>query len=228
MNHTFLKNKALKKPLAMLLSLAILTACILCVLGMSSGVSAHASVEETSSVVKVFIGDIMRAPEDYSDNRTKYIEELASTNPSEIITAVIGFDKYYAVNEINELVKRYDDIIVNRVYMWPEGETGRLSLYVNNGDISEGIYTYMKQVEENGLDNDPQSIEDYQRFLNGEYAIFAITISCSAETLYEAVQDNESILYADVKYNVEAEEYAKEKGKGIYYIELPSKPDGAA
>ena len=208
------------------LGAAVLVTCILIILSMTSSVNAYASAEETASVVKVFVGDIMRAPSGYAESRLKYISQLASYNPEEAVTAVVGFDKYYPLEDISSFIGTHEGITINRLYMWPEGETGRLSLYVDNGNIMESIKAYLAQVEENGLDNDEQSIKDHQRFLNGEYGVFAVTVTCSVETLHKMVASTDRVLYADIKYNAEAEDYAKEKGKDICYIELPTKPDG--
>ncbi len=46
----------------------------------------------------------------------------------------MGLDDYYSVEVIDGLVKEYE-IDVDRVYMWPKGETGRLSIHIEHGDI---------------------------------------------------------------------------------------------
>jgi len=223
------KRKTMAKSAIMALSVVIIAAVAvaLAVAGVFGRVTAFASTEETSEIVKVFVGDIIRAPNDYAKDRFRYVDNLAAKNPSEKVTAVLGLDGYYTVDEVNKIISASNNVKVNRVYMWPEGETGRLSIYVENGNIADGIKSYMDKVNETGLDNDPQSIADYKRFLNGEYGIFALTITCPANVLNTLVLDNERLIYADIKYNVEAEQYAQRRGKTVNYIELPSKPDGA-
>jgi hypothetical protein len=210
----------------MLLVIALFSACVLVTLGIFENMISYASVEESSNTVKVFVGDILRAPANYIENRFNYIEELAANAPFESITAIIGFNDYYTVDEVENFIQNYDDIAVNRLFMWPEGETGRLSFPVD-GSIEEGIAAYVNQVEETWVEDNIQFIEDHQRFLNGEYGIFAMTVTCSAVTLNEVATNSSYIYYVDVMHNAEAEEYAQERGKSVYYIDLPSKPDGA-
>lgn len=190
-------------------------------------VSASASTEETETRLKVFTGDIDRAPEGYVQQRTAYINNAAKARSSEVMEAVIGLDDYYTVDEITALADDYD-IVINRTYMWPEGETGRLALYVEDNDIESSIEAYKLEVEENGYceQNEPFAA-NYQRFLDGEYEIFALTVTGSAQALEELITTADCISYVDVKYNTEVETYAESVGKTVSYIELPSKPDGA-
>lgn len=111
--------------------------------------------------------------------------------------------------------------------MWPKGETGRLSLYVENNDIEASMEAYKQQVEANGSCDDPTFAADYQRFLDGEYEVFALTVTATAEALETLNSEADCINYVDVMYNAEAETYAARAGKAVSYIELPSKPDGA-
>jgi len=227
MNISTSKRSFRTKSFSAVLALVLVAVVAVAMMAIPTTVKAYASTEETADTVKVFVGDIKRAPDGYADKRMEYIAELAQTSPTQTVETVIGFNEYYSVEAVVELMEAYD-AVVNRVYMWPEGETGRLSLYIENGKIVDGIETFIKQVEEEGLDNDAQSINDFARFLNGEYKIFAFTITSTTEVLNKLVSEHDCFSYADIKYNVEAEEYAAEKGKTTYYIELPSKPDNAA
>ncbi len=193
----------------------------------SPGITASASTEETESELKVFIGDVDRAPEGYVQKRTAYIENAAKARSSEVMEAVIGLDDYYTVDEIAAWADGYD-ITIKRTYMWPEGETGRLALYVEDNDIKSSIETYKQEVKENGYcEQSKQFAADYQRFLDGEYEIFALTVTGSAQALEELSTTADCVSYVDVMYNDEVETYAKTTGKPVSYIELPSKPDGA-
>lgn len=218
-------RKRFMRPTAMVLALAVLALCLVYIF---KNTGAYASTEESAGTVKVFVGDVVRAPGNYKESRHAYIKELAETEPAETVRAVIGLDRYYTLDEVSAFVDQYADMVVDRLHMWPEGETGRLSLYVEDGNIEESIKAYIERVDETGLDDDPQSIEDHARFLNGEYGVFALTVTCSAGTLDDAVQENACIAYADMMYHQKVEEYAEKRGKSVYYIELPSKPDGAA
>ena len=192
----------------------------------SSDLTVNASVEETEDKLRVFIGDIQRAPEGYAQQRTEYLGCAANTDADEVMTAVIGLNDYYTIDMVSHLVESYS-ITAVRVYMWPKGDTGRMCLYVENGDIEASINTYKQQVEEDGVyKQDEQFAKDYQRFLDGEYEVFALTVTGSAEAL-EALNTDDCVSYVDVMYNAEAEEYAKQIGKPVSYIELPAKPDGA-
>ncbi len=63
--------------------------------------SINASIEETNDRVKVFIGDINRTPEGYTQQRSKYIKEIATADENKIMQAVIGLDDYYAVDAVD-------------------------------------------------------------------------------------------------------------------------------
>lgn len=196
------------------------------VLKPSEDLSAYASVEEVEDRVKVFVGDINSAPESYVQQRATYIADTADTKANMKMGAVIGLDDYYTADEITAWAEKYD-VIINRAYMWPKGETGRLSLYVENGNLESSIETYKQEVEENHFCDDPQFAKDYQRFLDGEYEVFALTVTASAETLEALSTEADCISYVDVMYNPEVEKYAKKAKKAVSYIELPAKPDGA-
>lgn len=212
-----------------------------CILGLAAftiaSVSAHvlipaelkvsASVEETPDQIKVFIGDVDHASENYVQQRSGYVQDVANTDTDKALEAVIGLNNYYTIDEIVALVEDYN-IGVNCVYMWPKGETGRLALSVENDDIDSSIKEYMNWVDSSGVcENDPEFAADYQRFLDGEYEVFAVTATATAEDLAELNDKADCISYVDVKQNAEVEKYAKKAGKAVSYIELPSKPDGA-
>ena len=42
-----------------------------------SGTSVYASIEETPEVLRVFVGDVERAPENYVQQRTAYVADVA-------------------------------------------------------------------------------------------------------------------------------------------------------
>ena len=192
----------------------------------SHELNACASTEETEDCVKVFIGDTNRAPKDYAHKRTAYIKDTAAKNADITVEAVIGLDDYYTIEDIASLTEAYD-ITINRAYMWPKGETGRLSLYVEDGDIESSIEAYKQEVEENNYCDNATFAEDYQRFLDGEYEVFALTVTASAEALEALNTEADCINYVDVMHNDEVETYAAQAGKAVSYIEFPSKPDGA-
>ncbi len=211
------------------------TACVaaltlVCVCGFKhtspSGLTVSASTEETEDRLKVFIGDVDRAAEGYIQQQSEYVQQVASVNSDAILEAVIGLDDYYTVDEIAAWADKYD-IAINRAYMWPKGETGRLSLYVEDNDIKTSIETYKQEVEDNSFCDDEQFAKDYQRFLNGEYKVFALTVTAPAEVLEALSTEADCVNYVDVMYNAEAETYAEKAGKAVSYIELPAKPDGA-
>lgn len=193
----------------------------------SSDMTVSASVEEVENCLKVFVGDVNNAPGDYAQQRAVYIENTARADADELMSAIIGFDDYYTVEEITAWAEDYD-IAINRAYMWPKGETGRLSLYVEDSDIEASIEIYKQEVERNGTrEQDEQFAKDHQRFLDGEYEVFALTVTATAEALETLSAEADCVNYVDVMYNAEAETYAARQGKPVSYIELPSKPDGA-
>lgn len=189
-------------------------------------VSACASTEETEHGVKVFVGDIDRAPKGYTQKRTAYVKDAAKAKSSETMEAVICLDDYYTADEIDAWVDSYD-ISITRAYMWPKGETGRLALCVKGNDIKSSMEAYKLEVEENDYCKYPQFASDYRRFLDGEYEVFALTVTGSAQALEELSTSTDCASCVDVMQNPDAETYAKKAGKPVSYIELPSKPDGA-
>jgi len=192
----------------------------------SSDKTVSASIEEAEDRVKVFIGDVNRASEDYVQQRDMYLKKSAKADADEVMEAVIGFNDYYTVDAITAWAENYG-ITINHAYMWPKGETGRMLLFVEDNSFEASLESYKQEVEENGYCEDKQFAKDYQRFLDGEYGVFALTVTASAETLETINTESDYVNYVDVMYNAEAETYAKKVGKPVSYIELPSKPDGA-
>ena len=150
--------------------------------------------------------------------RLAEFEKVAVKDTDTTEKAVVSLNDYYSVEEVSAWIEEYG-LTVERVYMWPEGETGRLSLYVENGNIQDAVEGYMRQTEEAGLlQDDGQFCKDYTRFLNGEYKVFALTIVASDGSLSEPVNVLKSDIgcVSHVKYMTIGDSR-----------ELPSKPDGA-
>lgn len=188
-----------------------------------SGTAISASTEETAEKIKVFVGDIADAPENYVQQRLGYLSDIADT--SESVKALIGLDDYYTADDVITLAKEYEADI-DHVYMWPEGETGRLMLFVEDGDLYASIETYKQQIKADDCSS-PEILNDYQSFLDGKYGVFAIAVTAPAKTLEEMSLNADCVSYVDVMYNPEVEAYAEQVGKAVSYIELPAKPDGA-
>lgn len=220
-----------KRKLATACVAGVAALALVCV-GAYALVPAHdltvsASVEETEDCLKVYIGNVDDAPEGYTQQRAKYVEKVTKADSDEVMKAVIGLDDYYTIEDITEWAKDYD-ITIGRAYMWPKGETGRLSLYVENGDLQASLETYIQQVQEEGFcEGDEQFAKDFQRLMDGEYEVFALTVTAPASALKAASTEADCVSYVDVMYNAEAEKYAKKVKKAVSYIELPAKPDGA-
>lgn len=211
----------------------IAAVCLLLFAGLAMSLSVHAnasvSAQERKGVIKVFVGDINGAPWGYVESRWKYLRRLAASNPDETVEAVIGLDGYYPLEKVADWLEQYD-VTASRLHMWPEGETGRLALYVENG-VQDGISAYIEETEEFfreiNLDESDVMWKDFQRFLNGEFGVYAMTVTASAETLDAMASDLTCFAYVDIMYNEDVERYAARRGKDVYYIELPAKPDGA-
>ena len=101
--------------------------------------------------------------------------------------AVVSLDDYYSVEEVSSWIEKYG-ITVERVYMWPEGETGRLGLYVENGSIQDAMEDYARRTEESGIPMSPEEGKDYKRFLNGEFKVFALTVVAPEGTLLKPLK----------------------------------------
>lgn len=199
--------------------LIVLAVLVFAAISLFTSPIAGASFEVTGSSVKVFVGDMSSSSADLS---------ILSADGTQEFSAVAGLTDYFTVSEIIDLMENHEGITIERVYMWPKGETGRLGLLIENGDIEESINNYAAKAQENALaDGDEQYAKDTERLINGEYGIFAITVSGTAGDLEKLAGDTEYFSYVDVKYNAKAEAYAAKHGKTVSYIELPSKPDGA-
>lgn len=186
--------------------------------------SICASTEESEEKIQVCVGDTRHAPEGYVQQRSEYLEDIADTVES--VDAVIGLDDYYAVDEAIGFMEDYD-ITVRHVFMWPAGEPGCTMIYAEDGDIKGAIETYKEQLKNPIPGTDEQILRDNQRFLNGEYGVYALTVTAPADTLAKLNAEADAVSYVDVMYNAEVEKYAKKVGKTVSYIELPAKPDGA-
>ena len=189
-------------------------------------VQAYASVSaaDQKESVRVFVGDLENAPGSYAKQRLAYLHRLAKSDGDTPVEAIVGFDDYYDLDEVMGWLEQYD-VTVKYVFWWPAGETGRLSLFVKDGDVPKAIADFAEEVERKGEDS---GLWEYnQRFLSGERGVFALTVIAPAGTLDEMAADLDSISYVDVKYNEQVERYAARMGKDVSYIDLPSKPDGA-
>ena len=191
-------------------------------------VQAYAAVSaaDRKESVRVFVGDLENAPGSYAKQRLAYLHRLAKSDGDTPVEAIVGFDDYYALEEVSDWLEQYH-VTAKCVYMWAPGDTGRLGLFIENGDIPKAVADFCAYEEGRGAEEDDAEYLDYQRFLNGEFGVFALTVIAPAGTLDEMAGDLDSISYVDVKYNEQVERYAAEKGKDVSYIELPSKPDGA-
>lgn len=186
--------------------------------------SICASIEEKEDVFRVYVGDIDRAPEDYVQMRAEYLDSIADTDES--VDALICLNDYYTAQEVTALANDYNATI-ERVYMWSKGDTGRLLLFVEDGNLVASIENYKSQIAESSSCDDPEMLKDYQSFINGKFGVFALVVTAPAKTLNDMKLNTEYVNFIDVLYNAEAEAYAKKAGKAVSYIELPSKPDGA-
>ncbi len=191
-------------------------------------VQAYAAVSaaDRKESVRVFVGDVENAPGSYAKQRLAYLHRLAKSDGDTPVEAIVGFDDYYALEEVSDWLEQYH-VTAKCVYMWAPGDTGRLGLFIENGDIPKAVADFRAYEEGRGAEEDDAEYLDYQRFLNGEFGVFALTVIAPAGTLDEMAADLDSISYVDVKYNEQVERYAARMGKDVSYIDLPSKPDGA-
>ena len=191
-------------------------------------VQAYASVSaaERQGSIRVFVGDLDNAPGSYAAERMAYLDQLAKTRASGTVEAIVGFDDYYELEKVSGWLEQYH-VTAKCVYMWAPGDTGRLGLFIENGDIPKAVADFCAYEEGRGAEEDDAEGLDYRRFLNGEFGVFALTVIAPAETLDEMAADLGCVSYVDVKYNEDVESYAAQMGKTVSYIELPSKPDGA-
>ena len=217
-------RKALLKVVFPIFALVLVFSAVTSILPVQA--YAAVSATERQGSVRVFVGDLENAPGSYAKQRLAYLHRLAKSDGDTPVEAIVGFDDYYALEKVSGWLEQYH-VTAKCIYMWAPGDTGRLGLFVENGDIPKAVADFCAYEEGRGAEEDDAEWLDYQRFLNGEFGVFALTVIAPAETLDEMAANLGCISYVDVKYNEEAERYAAQKGKDVSYIELPSKPDGA-
>lgn len=92
-------------------------------------------------------------------------EETASVKVGGIPT-VLSLNDYYTVEEIDQLIAEHE-FTVQRAYLWEPGETGKLSLYVENNDIRGSLNRYIAGRNERDAGPPPEEI--------AQFKVYAIT-----------------------------------------------------
>jgi len=221
-----MKKVQIKKILPLAITTVVLGNAVLSSgFAMSISVHAGASVQESSEKIEVLVGDIEGAPRGYTQKRSRELEKLVDFQADEPVGAVVGLNNYYAVDETIDWLEKYD-VTLDAVYMWPKGESGRLVFWLKDKSIQEEITEFLKEEREPGK-SCQEALDYLDRLENGEFGVFALTVTASAETLEALSTESDYVNYVDVMYNAEAEKYAKKVGKTVSYVELPSKPDSA-
>lgn len=162
---------------------------------------------------------------EYIAERKAFLSKLSKTQGDKVFSSVVLLDDYYSVQQVKALADS-ENLTIERVYLWIPGQTGRLSIAVENNDIDKALSDHFKKFKEKDIPDD-QMKADYERLMAGDFGIFSITVKATANTFNALQNKNDMIDFIDVKYNPDAESIAKESGKRIQYVELPSKPDGA-
>lgn len=219
---TLPKNKT--RFIVILACVAVAVVLVIAKFALQADASINVSIEGWEA--QITIGEMDNgAPPGYGGERSSFLKTLAGSDPDGLYSAVVPLDDYYTEGEVTSLITSHD-ITVERIYMWAPGETGTLSLAVNDNDIEEAKKAFIAKMS--GPLGDSEEIQnDLQRLIRGDFKIYALTIRGSARELEELSNTIPQFAAVDVKYNPEAEAYAQRRGIPFSYVELPSKPDGA-
>lgn len=215
-----------KKNMFFLMTGAVVLAVALLV---NSSVTAFASmnVVDSGEHVKIIVGSSATGmlSRRYSEDRQSFLQTLATERPADEFEAVVSLDDYYTSEEIDYLIVE-KSLTVKRAYLWEPGKTGKLSLAIVDNNIEDAIKGYLEINEsENNFSGFQASLD---KLASGQYKVFALTIVGSAQALNSLSENESKFASVDVKYNLEAETYAARNNLTYSYVELPTKPDGAA
>ena len=210
------------KRMLFALCLAALVA-IMCSIFLTVPANASMNISESQDGnIRIITGEISPATA-YTTAREEFLEELSESNINDTFSAVVPLDDYYSVAEITELAQD-NDLVIERVFMWAPGETGKLVLNIENNDIDRAIERYLAKLESRNISD--AMAEDLEKLSNGTFGIYALTIPDSPDNLLELSTTMDSFAGVDVLYNPAAEQHATSRGQTFSYVELPTKPDG--
>lgn len=185
---------------------------------------ARMNIAVTEGNVRIFTGETdgitLWA---YNLNRASFLRRLARQDPSAVYSAVVPLNNYYSGERINELIEAHD-LVLEHIYLWTPGETGRMALAVENNTILTAKKTFPKKKTDPGK---AALMQELERLTSGTRKVFALTIKGTAAELAALQASVKEFAAVDVMYNPDAERYAAQRGKSFVYIELPTKPDGA-
>lgn len=187
--------------------------------------SASMNVESDGESVKIFIGEMGNAaPRGYLEKRTDFLNELSQVSPDNTYSAVVSLDNNYTEEELNTFVITHG-LNLERIYMWVPGETGKLSLAVENNDIKAAKESFIIKMD-GPLGASAEVQNRLQDLMEGSLRVYAITVSGTAQSLRDLSELESIVAAVDLKYNPDAEAYANNRGLKFSYVELPTKPDG--
>lgn len=189
----------------------------------------NVSISPNDGEVKIHTGSLEgSSPYAYRNARTSLLEQLAIEQPQDEFTAVVPLNDYYTVEDANSFISSNPNLTIERIYMWIPGETGKLVLDSTSSNIQDDIDRYINTMYTRPAVEKSEALkEDLQQLENGEFMVYAFTVTGSAEVLNELSTNSEMISFIDLMYNPEAEAYAVKNDMSFSYLELPEKPDGA-
>ncbi len=133
------------------------------------------------------------------------------------IRAVVSLNRYCTVEEVNQWIHQ-EDIAITSVFLWTPGETGRMEQYLQDGeDILQALDRYLEIAEEAAEDtHDGAYTEDLEKFKNGEYQVFGLSVELPLWEVFGALDGlKDTGCVARVDY------------VPLGFSGIPSKPDGA-
>lgn len=215
-----------KRFFAKFSNLVVVLLAIVIAINVATPASASMNIDVSGSKVKIMIGAMDEsAPLGYSRTRNTFLTELAENMPEERYSAVVSMDNYYTEAEILETIQNYN-LQLERIYMWVPGETGKMSLFIENNDINAAKERFFKKMKSHLGEADGIQ-EKLIELAGGEVKVYAITVSGTAQELKEVAELESKFAAVDVKYNPDAEKYARDRNMTYSYVEMPAKPDGA-
>lgn len=208
---------------------AALLAIIFAQMAAPARASMNITISPETNEVKIHTGTSqVSAPLAYRNARAALLAQLANEQPAREFAAVVPMDDYYTIEEVNSFISSHSTVSIERIYMWTPGETGKLVLDSTSNDIQDDVDRYLEVMASRPATARSEALQrDLQKLEDGEFMVYALTVTASAEVLNSLSANADMVSFVDLKYNPEAEAYASQNDMIFSYHELPEKPDGA-
>lgn len=123
------------------------------------------------------------------------------------VPTVISLNDYYTVEEIDQLIDKHE-FTIQRAYLWEPGETGKLSLYIEDNDIRDALDRFIAGRNEWDPGPPPEEI--------AQFKVYAIT---TPEPIWKVAAFS---LSEQIVARIDSMSFPTRQN-----FEMPVKPDGA-